>query len=739
MNRKIFDLLIEGVLFVVFAGCSLTSKPVKVSAPDPVTDLEAVSEEGKIVLTWTDPASKNLFGIKIYNGEEVKARTVSLGDGILVGAGIGRYEITNLTDGATYTFAVTAVNTDLMESTAVISNEVSFKLKVNVKEKIVNRFICSGCGKDYDSIGLAINCCEPKEITNTVTKYVCPVDQKDHDSLEEAAECCGVQYIEKTVEIEKEVEKEKIVEVEKTVYKFVCPVCEEEFDSLEEAAECCGVQTEYVDVEVEKIVNVYICVACGKEYETSEEAADCCDPEVITDTVTVTKYICPRCETEYDTVEEAVECCGPVNRFICSRCETEYDTAEEASACCGPECKFICPIDGKEFDSLEEVMNCCSDKIHEVSSVKEGSYTVYHLLQKLSGGISIFEYSMESSESEVTVSDGADLEDFAKSFEGFEAASLVQHGDNLYVFYNRKLITYTYDAGVGSFENGESTCAISGLYGARVEIPSKPSGENQFIRWLDDEKNLVPSTYGVTDITFNAAWSTFAEVKSETYHFYISSIETTNTWWTDVYNWAINEEKGYTFVRTSTSESNLPVVNVSWKDIIVWCNAASEKAGLIPCYEYEGEVLKTYTNSERVTINPYANGYRLPNIEEWQLAAKGGEDYLFSGSNNPDDVSWYGDGTNDQKEGNSRGAQHEVMLLAPNGYGLYDMSGNAWEWIWDLDPESSYGATSRKMCGGSAWGKYTDSYITSYQSREPTKTNGSSFSFRLVRNIPVEE
>lgn len=84
----------------------------------------------------------------------------------------------------------------------------------------------------------------------------------------------------------------------------------------------------------------------------------------------------------------------------------------------------------------------------------------------------------------------------------------------------------------------------------------------------------------------------------------------------------------------------------------------------------------------RLNAKEGGNRYRLPTEAEWEYAAKGGENYKYSGSNNPDAVAWY--------KGNSKSRTHKVGTKKPNGFGLYDMSGNVWEWVQDIYNEKTY-------------------------------------------------
>ena len=107
----------------------------------------------------------------------------------------------------------------------------------------------------------------------------------------------------------------------------------------------------------------------------------------------------------------------------------------------------------------------------------------------------------------------------------------------------------------------------------------------------------------------------------------------------------------------------LPVEMVTWDDAISFCNDLSEELGLTPCYEV------TVDSSE---FDPEANGFRLPFETEWEWAARGGESFTYAGSDDLDEVGWYDDNADCESQ--------PVAQKRPNGYGLYDMSGNVAEW-----------------------------------------------------------
>ncbi|MCF0197481.1 MAG: SUMF1/EgtB/PvdO family nonheme iron enzyme, partial [Bacteroidaceae bacterium] len=181
--------------------------------------------------------------------------------------------------------------------------------------------------------------------------------------------------------------------------------------------------------------------------------------------------------------------------------------------------------------------------------------------------------------------------------------------------------------------------------------------------------------------------------------FYIGLTEVTQAQWKAVMGSNPSEQKG----------DDLPVENVTWEDCQTFINR-----------------LNNLSN----------NRFRLPSEAEWEFAARGGKKskgYTYSGSNDIGTVAWYGD--------NSEGTTHSVGSKEPNELGIYDMSGNVWEWCQDrygkyrseaqvnpIDPTSGPCRVNRGGC----WGSQDRSCRPSFRGSDYPNDNYNYLGLRLI-------
>lgn len=195
--------------------------------------------------------------------------------------------------------------------------------------------------------------------------------------------------------------------------------------------------------------------------------------------------------------------------------------------------------------------------------------------------------------------------------------------------------------------------------------------------------------------TFTVKGVSFKMIPVDGASFSIGMTEVTQALWTAVMGNNPSKFKG----------NNLPVEQVSWND----------------CHQF-------ITRLNQLT----GNKFRLPNVSEWEIAAYGGSkkaDYLYSGSHYIDKIAWY--------KGNSGGTSHKVGTKQPNQLGIYDMTGNVWEWCDDDEKTASTLMGYSHLAKGGGWGNTEDDCLIPKNVKCYPNFTRPVLGFRLAMDIEI--
>jgi formylglycine-generating enzyme required for sulfatase activity len=208
-------------------------------------------------------------------------------------------------------------------------------------------------------------------------------------------------------------------------------------------------------------------------------------------------------------------------------------------------------------------------------------------------------------------------------------------------------------------------------------------------------------------------------------------------------------------------------VNVSWYEALEYANWLNVQLGYDLMYELLKEIGSDPDNEVsndflkwKVTWSFGKRGYRLPTEAEWELAARAGTRsprQIFSGGDDIEELGWYWKNSGDKSLSgewdlnriyDNNGRSHGVGEKKGNGIGLYDMSGNVWEWCWDWygsgyyeeckkegvvsNPLGPKGSKNGRVLRGGSWYDYAEACRSAFRFNGGPGVRGDDVGFRLV-------